>query len=118
MIWRRFRAESGGKFNFKFDDLNWVRESSVAGFVGGAFLRSGGARGPGKALKKVGAKPPRIFEGFPRPPGPARPQKGTPKNPARLPSGTQFDFDRKYGWVLRVPVKAGSLAWALGGEGL
>jgi hypothetical protein len=57
MIWCRFRAESGGKFNFKFDDLNWVREGSVAGFVGGAFLRSGGARGPGKALKKEGAKP-------------------------------------------------------------
>ncbi len=31
---------------------------------------------------------------------PARPQKGTPQNPARLPSGTQFnfDFDLEYGW--------------------
>ena len=45
MIWGRFRAESGGKFNFKFDELNWVREGSVAGFVWGGFLRFGGARG-------------------------------------------------------------------------
>ena len=61
MIWGRFRDESGGKFNLKFDDLNWVLEGSVAGFVGGAFLRSGGALGPGKALKNVGAKPPPHF---------------------------------------------------------
>ncbi len=37
----------------------------------------------------MGGEGPHIFEGFPGPPGPARPQKRTPKNPARLPSSTQ-----------------------------
>ena len=31
-----------------------------------------------------------ILQGFPGPPGPARPQKRTGQNPAMLPSGTQF----------------------------
>ncbi len=66
----------------------WVLEGSLAGFVRGTCLRSGRPRGPGKALKKVGGFAPHILEGFPGPPGPARPQKRTPKNPARLPSGT------------------------------
>ena len=79
MIWGRFRAESGGKFNFKFDDLNWVCEGSVAGFVGGAFLRPGGARGPGKALKKVGAKPPAFLKAFPGPRGRPDLKKAPPK---------------------------------------
>ncbi len=54
-----------------------------------AFLRSGWPRGPGKAFENVGGEGPHIFEGFLGPPGPARPQKSTQQNPARLPSGTQ-----------------------------
>ena len=65
-----------------------------------------------------GLRPPTDLKAFPGPRGRPDLKKEPPTNPARLPSGTQFDFDRKYGWVLRVPVKAGSLAWALGGEGL
>jgi hypothetical protein len=67
----------------------WVPEASLAGFLGGARLRSGRPLGPGKAFKKVGGFAPHILQGFPGPPGPARLQEGTPKNPARLPSGTQ-----------------------------
>ena len=52
-------------------------------------MRSGRPRGPGKALKNVGGEAPHRFEGLPGPPGPARPQKRTPKIPARLPSSTQ-----------------------------
>ncbi len=33
---------------------------------------------------------PHILEGLPGHPGPARPQKRTPQNPARLPSSTQI----------------------------
>ncbi len=40
-------------------------------------------------LQKGGGETPHIFEGFPGPPGPVRPQKRTPKKTARLPSGTQ-----------------------------
>jgi hypothetical protein len=58
-------------------------------FFFGAFLRSGRLRGPGKAFQTVGGEAPRIFEGLPGPPGLARPQKCTQKDPARLPSGTQ-----------------------------
>ncbi len=58
-------------------------------FCWDAFLRSRRPRGPGKAFKKVWGEAPHIFEGLPGPPGPARPQKCTPTNPARLPSGTQ-----------------------------
>ncbi len=50
----------------------WVPDGSLAGFLEGAFLKSGRPRGPGKAFKKV--------EGLPRPPGPAGPQKRTTKN--------------------------------------
>ncbi len=57
----------------------------------GELLRSGRPRGPGKAFKNVGGEAPHLFEGFPRPPGPARIQKRTPTNPARLPSGTRFE---------------------------
>ncbi len=70
-------------------DHVWVLEGSLAGFLGGAFLRFGRPRGPGKAFQKVGGEDPHIFEGSPGPPGPARPQKRTQTNPARLPSGTQ-----------------------------
>ncbi len=42
-------------------------------------MRSGRPRGPGKALRNVGGETPRISEGFPGPPEPARPQKCTPK---------------------------------------
>jgi hypothetical protein len=56
---------------------------------GGVFLRSGRSRGPGKAFQNVGGEATHIFKGFPGPAGPARPQTRTPKNPARLPSGTQ-----------------------------
>ncbi len=60
----------------------------------GACSKSGRPRGPGRALKNVGknvgGEAPHIFEGFPGPPGPARPQQCTPENPARLPSGTQI----------------------------
>ncbi len=55
----------------------------------GAFLRSGRPRGPGIAFKNVRGFAPHIFEGFPGPPGLARPQTCTPKNQPRLPSGTQ-----------------------------
>ncbi len=54
-----------------------------------AFLRSGRPGGPGKTLKNVGGEAPHLVEGLSGPPGPARPQKCTPKHPARLPSGTQ-----------------------------
>ena len=57
----------------------WVPEGSLAGFIWGAFLRSGRPRRPGKALKNVGGFAPHMFEGLPGPPGPARPQKRTPK---------------------------------------
>ncbi len=67
---------------------DWVPEGSLAGFLG-AFLRSGRPRGPGKAFKSVGGFASDISEGFPGPPGPARPQKRNPQTPARLPSGTQ-----------------------------
>ncbi len=52
-------------------------------------MRSGRPRGLGKAFRNAGGEAPHLFEGFPGPPGPARPQKFTPKNLARLPSGTQ-----------------------------
>jgi hypothetical protein len=55
----------------------------------GAILRSGRPRGPGKAFKNVGGFAPHIMEGLPGPPGPARLQKRSQTNPARLPSGTQ-----------------------------
>ena len=42
-------------------------------------MRSGRARGPGKAFKNVRGVAPHILEGFPGPPGPARPQKRTPQ---------------------------------------
>ncbi len=45
----------------------------------GAFLRSCRPRGPGKAFKNVGGEAPHILQGLPGPPGPARPQKRTPK---------------------------------------
>ncbi len=38
-----------------------------------------GLNGPGKAFKHVGVLRPHRFAGFPVPPGPARPQKHTPK---------------------------------------
>ncbi len=58
-------------------------------------MRSGRPRGPGKGFKNVGGEAPHIFEGFPVPPGPARPQKFSQQIPARLPSarlpsGTQL----------------------------
>jgi hypothetical protein len=62
--------------------------------LGRAFSRSGRPRGPGKALKNVGGFAPNMLEGLPGPPGLARPQKCTPKNPARLPSGTQSNRTR------------------------
>jgi hypothetical protein len=58
---------------------SWVPEGGLAGFCLGAFLRSGRPRGPGKAFKNVGVFAPHLLEGFPRPPGPARPQKCTLK---------------------------------------
>jgi len=54
----------------------------------GSFLRSGRAPGAREGFKKVGGFAPHIFEGFPGPPGPARPQKRTQTHPARLPSST------------------------------
>ncbi len=44
---------------------HWVPEGSLAGFLGGAFLRSGRPRGPGKAFKNAEGEAPNIFEGFP-----------------------------------------------------
>jgi hypothetical protein len=41
-----------------------------------------------------GGVAPHICEGFPGPPGPARPQKRTQTNPARLPPGTQRGWGR------------------------
>ncbi len=43
-----------------------------------------------ESQQNVGGEAPHIFEGFPGPTGPARPQKRTPTNPARLPSSTQI----------------------------
>ncbi len=42
----------------------WVPEGSLAGFWGGAFLRSGRPRGPGKAFEKVGCFAPHLSNGF------------------------------------------------------
>ena len=53
------------------------------------FLRSGRPRRPRKAFKNVGCDTLLIFEGLAGPPGPVIPQKRTPDNSARLPSGTQ-----------------------------
>ncbi len=50
------------------------------------------APGGPETLPKGGGLRPHILEGFPGRPGPARPQKRTPKNPAGLPSGTQMRF--------------------------
>jgi hypothetical protein len=46
---------------------------------GSAFLKFGRPRGSGKGFQKVGGEAPPLVEGFPGPPGPARPQKHTPK---------------------------------------
>ena len=54
-----------------------------------SFWGSGRPQGPRIPGQKVGGFAPDLFEGFPGPPGPARPHKCTPKNPARLLSGTQ-----------------------------
>ena len=62
----------------------------------GAFLKSGRPRGPWKAFKNVGGDAPHLFEGLPGPPGLARPQKCTPTNPARLPSGTQVQLGNRH----------------------
>ncbi len=43
------------------------------------FLKSGRPRGPWNVFKSVGGLRTHIFEGFPGPPEPARPQKRTPK---------------------------------------
>ncbi len=51
----------------------------------GAFLRSG--RGARESPQKCGGRSPSHFARLPRDAGPARPQKCTPKNTARLPSG-------------------------------
>ena len=72
----------------------------------GEFLRSGRPRGPGKVFKKVGSEAPHILEGLPGPPGPARPQRCTPKNQARLPSGTQKARAVPKGLRLRPKTKA------------
>ena len=45
----------------------------------GTSLRSGRTRGPGRAFKNMGGFALHLFEGFPGPPGPARPQKCTPQ---------------------------------------
>ena len=55
-------------------------------------MKAGRPRGPRKAFKKVGGEAPHLFEGLVGLPGPARPQKRTPKDPARLPSGTQVQY--------------------------
>jgi hypothetical protein len=48
---------------------SWVPEGSLAGFWGGAFLKSGRPRGPGNVSKNVGGFAQHIFEGFPGPRG-------------------------------------------------
>jgi hypothetical protein len=58
----------------------WVPEGSLAGFWGGACLRSGRPRGPGKAFQNVGGFAPHISEGLSGPPGPARLPKRTQTN--------------------------------------
>ncbi len=60
-----------------FKPCYWVPEGNLAGILGGAFLRSGRSREPGKAFKKVGGFAPRILEGLPGHLGPARPQNAT-----------------------------------------
>ena len=60
------------------------------------------APGAWENLPKCGGQGSHILGGFPRPPGPARPPKRTPKNPARHPSGTQALTSRS------IPVAFGS----------
>ncbi len=57
----------------------WVPEGNLAGSFGGACLKSGRPRGPGKALRKAGSEAPDIFEGFPGPPGPGQTSKMHPQ---------------------------------------
>ena len=73
----------------------------------GRFLGSGRPLEALKASKNVGGEAPYIFGWVESPQGPPRPQTPTPKNPARLPSGTQINIDtegpretgvRWYGW--------------------
>ena len=90
------RPRDSPTFGHGCGQRGWVPEGSLAGFCWGAFLRSGRPRGPGKAFQKVGVLAPHLFEGLPGRPGPARPQKNTPKNPARLPAGTQTPDGGKY----------------------
>jgi hypothetical protein len=82
------KSEIGPKAALTTD---WVPEGSLAGFLLGAFLRSGRPRGPGKALKKVGGEAPHIFEGLFGAPGPARRQTGTPKKSGQ----TAFRYPRR-----------------------
>ena len=55
------------------------KKNSLAGFLLGAFVRSGRQRGPGKSFQEGGGRSPHILEGSPGPPGPARPQTCTPQ---------------------------------------
>ncbi len=70
-------------------------------------MRSGRPPGPGKAIKSVEGFAPHRFKGFPGPSRPARPQKCNPKNPARLPSGTQKVDVWSAGAVLFVCIRGG-----------
>jgi hypothetical protein len=83
--WGMFHAAYTSFFRFAavpgpvYKNCTWVPEGSLAGFLLGAFLKSGRPRRPGNALQNAGGEAPHILEGLPGPPGPARPQKGTPK---------------------------------------
>ncbi len=72
--------------------IHWVPEGKPSGHIfGGAFLRSGRPRGPGKAFKKVEGFRPHRFEGFCGPPGPARLPKRSQNNlPSGWPLGSLF----------------------------
>ncbi len=77
--------------------IYWVPEGSLAGFVGCVF-EVWPAPGARASLEKGGGRSPHIFEGFPGPPRPARPQERTQTNQARLPSGTQIECSC---WLVR-----------------
>ena len=68
----------------------WVPAGSLAGFLLGAFWRSGRPRGPGNAFKLWGGvAPPTFLRALPGPRSRPDPNNAPKQNLARLPSSTQ-----------------------------